>query len=138
MIQCLLARHDVSATTTCSFLKVGYGGLSMRSILTGNNLEYQHKYARGKIFQILGFYASLYNISNFSIGVNFPFKEQFGFRRAYLICSSLSLTRNLPSIWGRGLGPLKLQIWAMLCTIAHPKPMPLCKKKAIWYAAAEN
>ena len=45
MIQCLLARHDVSATTTCSFLKVGYGGLSMRSILTGNNLGYQHKYA---------------------------------------------------------------------------------------------
>ena len=44
----------------------------MRSILTGNNLEYQHKY--GKIFQILGFYVILYNISNFSFGVNFPFK----------------------------------------------------------------
>ena len=47
----------------------------MRSILTGNNLEHQHKYARGKIFQILGFYVILYNISNFSFGVNFPFHE---------------------------------------------------------------
>ena len=48
----------------------------MRSILTGKTWNISiNTQVRGKIFQILGFYVILYNISNFSFGVNFPFHE---------------------------------------------------------------
>ena len=83
MIKCPLARHEVSATTTFSFLKVGYGGLSMGSILTVATWNISiNTQVRSKIFQILGFYDNLYNISNVSFGVNFPLIQG----RGILLC----------------------------------------------------